>query len=183
MSLTTQEELGSAAYAGVYDVVNIAEPNLKFLINEMRGMGGAPISISAMPNGVDYMVNALSTRVAKMGTIDLLRIHGHGAPGIQTISCGMHLRKKDLTTSRAILSTYNFEHLRATLVRLNGCFAPDAKVWLLGCEVGAERQGWDLIHKLSSLWRVEVTAGVPTQYGGSAFTTLVHEGNTITCLP
>lgn len=183
MSSTLQEDLGSAAFAGVYDVVNIAEPDLQFLIPRMRDIGVAPISISAMPNGIDYMVNALRERVGKMGTIDLLRIHGHGAAGIQTISCRKHLRKRDLPTSRALLSSYNFESISAALVRLNGYFAPDAKVWLMGCEVGGERQGWDLVYKLSSLWKVEVTAGVPMQYGGSAFTTYVHEGNTITFMP
>lgn len=183
MSLQLQDDLGSAVYAGVYDVVNIADPDLRLEIHEMRSIGAAPISISAMPNGVDYMVNALRERVAKMGTIDLLRIHGHGAPGIQTISCRKQLRKRDLPTSRAILSSYNFESIRAALVRLNGCFAPDARVWLMGCEVGGERQGGDLIYKLSSLWGVAVTAGVPVQYGGSAFTTYMHEGNTITFLP
>lgn len=183
MSFELQEDTGSAAYAGIYDVINIAEPNLMFLVREMREMDIAPIQIPTLSNGVDYMVNELVNRVAKMGTIDLLRIHGHGGPGIQTISCGLNLIKKELPTSRSILSTYNFERLRAVLTRLNGCFAPDARVWLMGCEVGAERQGWELVHKLSSLWRVAVTAGVPLQYGGSYMTTLTHEGNTITCLP
>lgn len=128
MSFESAENLGSAAYAGVYDVINIAEPNLMPQVREMLSMGGAPISIPAMANGVDYMVSEVAQRVAKMGTIDLLRIHGHGGPGIQTISCGLHLRKEELPTSRSILSTYNFESLRAALMRLNGCFAPEARV-------------------------------------------------------
>lgn len=182
MSFGLKENLGSAAYAGVYDVVNVAERNLRFLVPELSAMGGGPISIPETPNGVDLMVSKLKERVKKMGTIDMLRIHGHGAPGIQTISCGMHLQADELSSSRSILSTYNFDILRATLMRLNGCFAPDAHVWLLGCEVGAQRQGWDLVYKLSTLWKVAVTAGVPTQYGGGGLT-LGFEGNTITCSP
>ncbi len=178
----SEDYLGSEAYAGVYDVVNLTGPGMLWEARTVLDSGGMPISIQRMPNGIDYMVDEVVKRVAAMGTIDLLRIHGHGAPGIQTISCGVDLYKKELPRMRSILSSYNFDTIRNALMRLNGCFAQDAKVWLMGCEVGARQEGWNLIHKLSKLWGVEVTAGVPTQYGGIT-ESFAHEGGTITCMP
>jgi len=182
MSLELAQETKSAVWTGVYDVVNTTDPDLYTETDDLTEIGAPPICIQNMNNGVDFMVNALRNRVAKEGTIDLLRIHGHGIPGVQTISAWYFPRGTDFSRVRSIISYFNFEHIRASLMRLQGCFAPGAEVWLMGCEVGAKCEGLRTIKLLAKLWRVRVTAGVPTQYGGGV-KTFRFEGRTETAYP
>lgn len=166
MALELEKDTHSAVWSGVYDVVNIAQTDLFLEMGDLRKIGSAPILVGKMDYGVDFMVNQLIQRVKQSGSIDLLRIHGHGVAGLQTISCGMKLQKRALPSLRSIISTYNFEHIQSCLARLRGLFAPNAEVWLMGCDVGANTQGKILLDKLSKLWNVRTKAGKVTQYGG-----------------
>ena len=153
-------------WSGVYDVVNISDPDLNREVSDLLLVGMAPIIINRMQNGVDFMVSQLQRRLEKSGKIDLLRIHGHGGPGLQTISCDRDLRGFDLSTSRAFISNYNFQNIVGSLGLMRGLFAPNAQVWLMGCEVGAEFEGRRLINRLAKLWGVPVTAGLFIQFAG-----------------
>lgn len=183
MSLELEKTPRSAAWTGVYDVVNIAQSDLYDELYDLREIGAAPIRIGAMDFGVDFMVDQLIQTVKKAGTIDLLRIHGHGVPGLQTVSSGMKLERRSLPFLRSIISSYNFVHIQKCLARLQGFFAPHGQVWLMGCEVGASFQGSLLVNNLAKLWRVPVKAGVLEQFAGFGTTTFELEGPTITGLP
>ena len=93
MSLELEKNSFSAAWTGVYDVVNVAQSDLFDELYELQTINSAPIRIGKMDFGVDFMVEQLVQRVKQSGTIDLLRIHGHGVPGVQTISSGLKLKK------------------------------------------------------------------------------------------
>jgi hypothetical protein len=117
--------------------------------------------------------------VKKNGKIDLLRIHGHGGPGLQTVSSSLHLYASQLPHLRSVISVYNFDLIRPCLRQLTTSFAPNAEVYLMGCEVGAEEEGQELLDSLSELWQVTVTAGIPIQFGGG-WQTFNFEGATLT---
>lgn len=182
MSLELEKNSFSAAWTGVYDVVNVAQADLFDELYELRTIGVSPIRIGKMDFGVDFMVEQLVQRVKQSGTIDLLRIHGHGVPGVQTISSGLKLKKETLPYLRSIISSYNFFNIQSCLARLQGLFAPNAQVWLMGCEVGANFQGSFLVNQLAKLWRVPVKAGFLEQFGGG-IDTFEIEGLTITGKP
>ena len=175
-------EQGLAVWSGIYDVVNVSDPELNLELNQLETIGAAPIGINKMPNGVDYMVNQLWQRVRQVGTIDLLRIHGHGGAGIQTLSWNKDLRGMNLSQSRSIISYHNFQNIQTSLGRLRGLFAPNAQVWLMGCEVGAKFEGRWLVSKLAKLWRTVVIAGIPVQKAGLT-DTYNFEGRTVTAYP
>jgi len=183
MSLELEKNAESAAWTGVYDVINIAQSDLFDELHDLRGIGATPIRIGAMDFGVDFMVDSLIQKVKKSGAIDLLRIHGHGVPGLQTVSSGMKLEKKSLPYLRSIISSFNFVHIQKCLAGLQGLFAANAQVWLMGCEVGAGFQGSLLVNNLAKLWRVPVKAGFLEQFAGFGTTTFELEGPTITGLP
>src|SRR5687767_12143138 len=127
MSLELEKTAVSAAWTGVYDVINTAQTDLFEELYDLRLIGAAPIRIGAMDFGVDFMVDRLIQKVKKSGTIDLLRIHGHGVPGLQTVSAGMKLQIKSLPFLRSIISSYNFVHIQKCLARLQGLFAANAE--------------------------------------------------------
>jgi len=170
MGLELEKEESSGAWSGVYDVVNVAQHDLQLESYDLQEISAAPIRIWEMNNGVDFMVDELVKRVKDSGTIDLLRIHGHGIPGVQTVSAGMSLQKSALPFLRSIISSYNFVHIQKCLARLQGLFAPNGQVWLMGCEVGATLQGTILVNNLAKLWRVPVKAGFLEQLGGGVET-------------
>jgi hypothetical protein len=179
MSLNLSEN-GADVWSGIYDVINKSDFELGLEVTALQGINAAPIILNKMENGVDYMVDRLRRRVDASGTIDLLRIHGHGGAGIQTVSWTKDLRGHNLTQSRAIISYYNLSNIKASLSRLQGYFAPNAQVWLMGCEVGAQFQGRALTARLAKLWGgVTVVAGIPIQQGGGA-KTFSLEGSTVT---
>ncbi len=175
-------EQGLAVWSGVYDVVNVSDSELFYELEQLETIGAAPIRINKMYNGVDYMVDRLWQRVEQVGTIDLLRIHGHGGAGLQTLSWNKDLRGEDLSQSRAIISNRNFQHIQSSLRRMQGLFAPNAQVWLMGCEVGADSEGRWLVSKLAQLWRTVVIAGIPKQKAGIT-ATYNFEGRTVTAYP
>ncbi len=179
---TNLPEQGLAVWSGVYDVVNMSDPELNLELTDLKTVGAAPIRINKMHNGVDYMVDQLWRRVEQVGTIDLLRIHGHGGAGVQTLSWNKDLRGMNLAQSRSIISYYNFQHIQSTLGRLQGLFAPNAQVWLMGCKVGADFEGRWLVSKLAQLWRTIVIAGIPVQQGYRT-ATFNLEGRTVTAYP
>jgi len=183
MSIEVEKNTISAAWTGVYDVVNVAQSDLFDELSDLHEIGAAPIRIGAMDFGVDFMVDSLIQRVKDSGTIDLLRIHGHGVPGLQTVSSGLNLEKISLPYLRSIISSCNFVHIQKCLARLQGLFAPNAQVWLMGCEVGANFQGSFLVNNLAKLWRVPVKAGLLEQFAYFGTTTFGLEGPTITGLP
>ncbi|HEX8250042.1 MAG TPA: hypothetical protein VF599_17850 [Pyrinomonadaceae bacterium] len=170
MGLELEKETASGAWSGVYDVVNVAQQDLQMESYDLQQISAAPIRIWEMDNGVDFMVDALIKCVKDSGTIDLLRVHGHGVAGVQTVSCGMSLPKSGLPYLRSIISSYNFVHIQKCLARLQGLFAPNGQVWLMGCEVGATLQGTILLTGLAKLWQVPVKAGFLEQLGGSVET-------------
>jgi hypothetical protein len=165
--LENENKIDSAVWAGSYDVVNVAQSELYDEVNDFKSIGVAPIVIKEGPAGVDFMVDRLLERVRSEGSIYLLRIHGHGLGGLQTVSCGINLKKDKLATMRSIISTYNFENIRNSLSRLKGSFSADAEVWLMGCYVGQYPNGPILLSKLSKLWGVPVKAGTGVQFGGA----------------
>ena len=175
-------ENGADVWSGVYDVINKSDSELRLEESALNRINAAPIIINKMTNGVDYMVDHLRRRVDSSGKIDLLRIHGHGGAGIQTVSWTKDLRGHNLTQSRSIISYYNLQTIQTCLSRLQGYFAQSAQVWLMGCEVGAAFQGRALVGRLANLWRVTVVAGIPIQQGGNEATFGI-EGKTVTAYP
>jgi hypothetical protein len=172
----------SAVWAGSYDVVNLAQAELATEFNDFTSIGVSPIGLRELPTGVDFMVDRLLERVKAEGSMYLLRIHGHGFPGLQTLSCGMRLKKDSLFSLRSIISTYNFETIQSSLARLKNSFSADAEVWLMGCNVGENPGGPILIAKLAKLWGVTVKAGTGIQFAGGADTFGI-EGTIVTATP
>src|SRR5215217_4985115 len=105
MSLELEKDTESAAWTGIYDVINLAQADLYLEDGDLREISVAPILVHSMDFGVDFMVARLTERVKQAGKIDLLRIHGHGVPGLQTVSAGMKLQKSSLPSLRSIIST------------------------------------------------------------------------------
>ncbi|MEM7023105.1 MAG: peptidoglycan-binding protein [Pseudomonadota bacterium] len=141
----------------------------------IRNAGGKPLTHFGMSGGVRVVMRSILQR-AQPGGVVLLRFHGHGAPGAMGLTTGID----DEATSEFGLRF--LEDLVRDISGLRPIFAPFGSVELHGCRVGSGKDGRRLITALARAWRVPVTAGVRTQYGGGA-STFRFEGRTVTAFP
>ena len=150
------------------EVVDLEQSGVEPLLI-MRGLGNQTIP---------FLVDAIIREVKAPRRIKLLRIHGHGAPGCQSIAAGLdiYLDGDDGLTYR------NVDRFAPVLQRLATFFTPDGKAWLMGCETGKGEEGKALLSGLARAWGVPVTAGVLKQSPGG-ISTFQHIGPTVTQYP
>lgn len=162
------------------NVIDVEDPRYyKRNLKDLRSYGKNPIILAGMCNGVAQMVTSVKARAGSHGRITLLKIHSHGAGGLQNISAG----KSNGISEYASISNANFTNIEFVLSELTPYFAKPAQVYLMGCSVAGNSDGRKLIQKLSDLWKVSVVAGRYVQFSGSGENTLKLEGPTLTASP
>jgi len=162
-----------------------------------------PIPVDKQADPIGFVSKKVAEAAASLGKISLLRFHGHGLPGYQSVCMGFDLtvaegdspaKKTEAAKYDAFLNSYqspqdrrgisrwNYPHIATRLKNLAACFAKDGQVWLMGCDVADEPDGPELVKLLAGLWGVPVSAGKDTQYGGDAATFYI-EGGIVTGRP
>jgi hypothetical protein len=147
-------------------------------------------------NAVDLMVQGVSAVVNSVGYISLLRIHGHGSPGFQSlwgfkpVQSETELRKLLETgqdpNGRQVIGYWNLEAIQSSLSLLTRHFVEGGQLWLMGCEVAQGTYGRLLVDRLAKLMHVTVKASPAVQYAGSgrtSFATFLLESGVVTGRP
>lgn len=177
----------------LYDPSN---PGEEIEAADIREVGGKPILIGGMCNGVEQAVMEI-LRSAKLGKVFLLRFHGHGSPGTAGISQGeggwyeFPEKKKekdkkfhyvDGTKELAEINIKTVTKLSSILRRLRPIFGPYGCIQFMHCSTGRGPSGRSLLTKIASELNVPVSAAVRDQLGGG-ITTFRFEGKTYTAVP
>jgi peptidoglycan hydrolase-like protein with peptidoglycan-binding domain len=124
---------------------------------------------------------AIESIVARHGarSVSLLRFHGHGGPGHMVVASG---RYGDYP------NTFAGEYFRAPtaatlelFARLGSIMKPYGSIELHGCRVAARANGRRLLNGMASACGVPVSAGMRSQFGGTAAARF--EGPTLTGCP
>ena len=141
----------------ILDSVDIWDPTfLREDASYIRKAGGNPLLIGGMCNGVEQTVSLL----AGSRNVFLLRFHGHGAPGVASVSTGHgeldpNLKERsDIWASPLILKI---------LGRLRPIFGPYGCVEFIECETGRGHEGHRLLSQLAEKLGVPVTGAVQDQ--------------------
>lgn len=146
----------------IADVVNASEPKLLNGVREAIARAhGELIEISPGSAGVDEFVQKVADR-GNEGPIALLRIHGHGNVGYQTLS--VYEQPEALGSIDSASSPEVLEELGL----LKPYFSRIGAAQLHGCEVGSGNPGSALLWRLATAWGVPVTAGSGTQHYAGA---------------
>ncbi len=171
--------VGSESNMQVIDCVDIFDPSLYNLeTKDIRKVGGNPILIGGMSNGVEQAVFDILTK-AKKGCVCLLRFHGHGASGNVGISEGQGGIAGEHYSS---IHTGNVSQLLPVLRRLRPIFSKYGNVQFMHCSTGKGPKGRQLLNTIANNLRVPVSAGTKDQLGGG-LTTFRFEGSTFTAIP
>lgn len=163
----------------IVDCIDVFDPALLTMeTRDIRSVGGNPIVIGGMSNGVEQAVNDIR---AASRSVFLLRFHGHGARGVASISSG-HGDLDPNLRHRSDIALANLAQIRPVISRLFSIFSAYGCVQFMHCETGGGSSGRQLLAQIARLLGVPVSAGVLTQYGGG-LRTFRFEGPTHTALP
>jgi hypothetical protein len=175
----TWPRVSANANLPIIDCIDVFDPSLSRLEErDIRRVGGNPIVIGGMCNGVEHAV----TDILRHGrNVFLLRFHGHGARGVAGISTG-HGDLDPNMIHRADIALQNLAELRPVLSRLRSVFGPYGCVQFMHCETGGGPNGRQMLRRIADLLGVPVSAGVNTQFGGGT-KTFRFEGPTHTAVP
>lgn len=175
----------------IVDVIDTSDPSL--LTNEYAGLSrgsqgvgycrsDVQLLVRNYPTVVTTVVSDLLEVVPKRGRLRLLRFHGHGLPGYQSVWGDAIENDRENPHSQTGIGNWNLAMLTGQLMRLCPYFGPKAEVWLMGCLVADELVGQEFISRLSHILGVPVVAGVPLQYATDRLeaelsaTNFLHEG-------
>jgi hypothetical protein len=147
---------------------------------EIVNSGGSPIYLGGMSNGLVQM----GEQLRGASQILLLRIVGHGGPGVQAISMGKGgwiepVGRRDVRHLFPHQTTsINMGNIMMLPPSLRGIFGPWGSLELHGCHVAQGIKGRDFVRKLADTVGVPVTAGTGSQESGMRFL-----GPTYTAVP
>jgi hypothetical protein len=167
------------------DVIDATNPSDDIEIKTLRSTGINPIVIYGTSGAVEQVTNDIIQRAARLGTIELLRFHGHGIPGVMSIGCG-GVGSPDDHNGLSVWGLRPWSHsqtISTGLLRLKPYFGSRGRVELHGCSTGMGHIGQTLLLRLSSLWGVPVSAGTETQTGGCGQVQFTFEGPVTTARP
>lgn len=195
------------------DVIDASDPDLIFMEGQMMretGKSGTGVLKSDIrifvhnkPNAVDYAVDEVVRSSGISGKIGLLRFHGHGLSGYQSVNGRVMSRwRNDMDirlglrtnaqvesqvnkehknpNSRVAISRWNLGTIGPSISRLKSVFSDGAEVWLMGCWVGSGKDGLRLVNALAQILGVTVKAGSDVQFAGydvaTSSSNYLHEG-------
>jgi hypothetical protein len=163
----------------IIDCIDVFDPSLLNLeARDIRRVGGNPILIGGMSNGVEQAISDIC-RAASLGSVFLVRFHGHGSPGVAGVSDGHGGIPGE---HRSSLHPGNLPQLRPVIGRLRFLFSSYGCVQFMHCSTGRGPSGRMLLSHLANELGVPVTAAVLDQLGGG-LSTFRFEGPTFTAIP
>jgi hypothetical protein len=127
-----------------------------------QSSGSTVIEMNGMSNGIGQMVTNIMN-AASPGSIEVLRIWGHGWSGGQLISSG-HSAQTGVDHGSGLWAS-NLSQFQNTLGQLRSYFASGGRVELKGCQVASGTAGEDFLKALARIFGVNVVGAVETQGG------------------
>jgi Putative peptidoglycan binding domain len=160
----------------IFDSIDVWDPTFfKQDAAYVQKVGGHPLMIGGMCNGVEQIVSQLSG----LTNVFLLRFHGHGAPGVASGSSGHGELDPKM---RELSDIWGNPTIVRILGRLAQIFGPYGCIQFIECQTGAGAKGRLLLRKLADQLGVPVTGAVRDQPFGRLWTFRLS-GPTVTVVP
>ena len=166
----------------VIDAIDVTDPTLlDFVVPEVSRWTD-PIVIGGMSNGVTQLVTEVRARTRGERTLMMLRLHGHGAPGLSAISHGKRdiSRGIDPIAAQSVITTALFPLVAPVLRTLGPLFHNFGFVELHSCRVAEGAGGATFVRRFADILGAPVRAGVSRQQAETVFTLT---GRTVTGTP
>ena len=166
----TWPRLSFGADLPIGDTVDVFDGDLfRGEVRDLRRVGADPIVIAGMRDGLSELVGQIR---ARHRNLFLLRFHGHGAPGIASISDGEGLDDGCEPDTAWELNAAS----RAAMGQLRSVFGPWGCIQFMHCEVGYGTRGSRFLEMVAEAARVPASAAVDIQDAGGLRFTIRFEG-------
>lgn len=166
----------------VVDAIDVTDPTvLEVAVPELEKWTD-PIVLGGLSNGVEQLVQEVRARVAGQRTLMMLRLHGHGSPGLEAVSHGSRKVSPgiDPIAAQSIISLALMPTLLPLLQRLDPLFHDFGFVELHSCRVGEGPNGVTFVRRLADALQAPVRAALSKQEMVQVFTLT---GPTFTGIP
>jgi hypothetical protein len=161
----------------ILDAVDVWDPTFQREdASFIRKVGGSPLLIGGACNGVQQMISDIRRSATN---VFLLRFHGHGGPGVASVSTG-HGELDPKMQERSDI--WDDPQIMGMICGLRSVFGPYGCVEFIECETGRGPKGRLLLSRLASQLGVPVTAAVNDQPFGRGPTFRLY-GPTVTVTP
>lgn len=166
----------------VIDHIDVTDPSLlEYVVPEVSKWND-PIVIGGMSNGVKQLVTEVRSRVKGEQSLLMLRLHGHGAPGLVALSHGSRrvMPGVDPIRAQSVITTELMPKLLPMLRELAPLMHNMGFVELHSCRVGEGATGANFVRQLAEAVRAPVRAALSIQPENMVFTLV---GNTFLGIP
>jgi hypothetical protein len=150
----------------VISSVDLGDPKLEIALDALKEAGDDPIVLGGLCNGLQQLVNEITSRAGPGRTI-ALRLEGHGNLGRWlTVSVGSaaHLKGEAYQEIEnevmSYISSSNFNTVSSVIAPLSRLFAPFGFAEHRGCTLGARRETRAMLKKLADLWGSPFESGL-----------------------
>lgn len=156
----------------VVDAVDVTDPSLNETVVPEVSRWLDPIVLGGMSNGVEQLVTEVRARVRGERTLMMLRLHGHGAPGLAAVSHGSRRVSPgvDPFAAQSVIALHILPVLTPVLQRLAPLFHDFGFLELHSCRVGEGAGGASFVRKLAVAVGAPVRAAISKQAAAEVFT-------------
>jgi hypothetical protein len=156
----------------VVDAIDVTDPSLLEQVVPEVSKWTEPIVLGGLSNGVEQLVQEVRARVRGERTLLMLRLHGHGAPGLAAVSHGSrHVSPGiDPIAAQSIIALALMPTLLPLLQRLEPLFHDFGFVELHSCRVGLGATGATFVRRFADAVQAPVRAALSRQQAPQVFT-------------
>ncbi len=166
----------------VIDSIDVTDPMLLDNVVPEVSKWTDPVVIGGMSNGARQLVTEVQARVHGERSLLMLRLHGHGAPGLVALSHGSRriMPGIDPFLAQSVISTNIMPVLMPLLRQLAPLMHNMGFIELHSCRVGEGAAGGIFVRQFAELMQAPVRAALSIQPAFQVFTLV---GNTFTGIP
>lgn len=185
--------LGEHRLCGI-DAFDMGEERFQAGTTIVRSAGSRVVQTGAMCNGVQAVVQGITSQTVPAGSLGVLRTWGHGNRGhwlsftvgevVETTKENPALGAAIAAERRSYVYPGNFDAMSSVLAPVRQCFAGVGIYEHHGCSLGRIQETRRMMSRLATLWGVPVTVAVGTQLiPCGPDTALRFQGQTLTAYP
>ena len=150
----------------VIDAIDITDPAvLEIALPKLTSPSTTVIESGGMSNGIAQLVTEIRARAQGQQSIMMLRLHGHGAPGLIAVSAGSRRSTGgiDGIAAQSVITTSLLQTLAPVLSQLRPLMHDFGFIELHSCRIAQGANGMSFVRQLANIIGAPVRAALSKQ--------------------
>ena len=157
----------------VVEAVDITDPAVvEIALPKLTSPSAIVIESGGMSNGVAQLVNDIRARAKGQQSIMMLRLHGHGGPGLVAVSAGSRHSTGgiDGIAAHAVITLSLLQSLAPVLAQIGPLMHNFGFIELHSCRIAQGANGMTFVRELANVVGAPVRAGLSKQQMADVYT-------------